>query len=107
MSKAKVIKKKTIEPTAEKINEILIKKANGYISSEIIEEYQVDDDKSMKLVKRKVTTKDIPSDMSAMKLLFELNKNIKSDDYIDFSDEELELEKNRLIKLLKNEEKKV
>ncbi len=56
-------------------------------------------DGEYKLVKRKVTTREIPPDIKAVKLLLDG----ESDEA--FSDEELEEEKQRLLKLLK--EKKI
>ena len=56
-------------------------------------------DGEYKLVKRKVTTREIPPDIKAVKLLLD-GGNDES-----FSDEELEEEKQRLLKLLK--EKKI
>ncbi len=56
-------------------------------------------DGEYKLVKRKVTTREIPPDIKAVKLLLDG----ESDE--NFTDEELEEEKQRLLKLLK--EKKI
>lgn len=56
-------------------------------------------DGEYKLVKRKVTTREIPPDIKAVKLLLDGG----SDE--NFTDEELEEEKQRLLKLLK--EKKI
>ncbi len=63
-----------------------------------MEEYVLTDGE-YKLVKRKVTTREIPPDIKAVKLLLDGG----SDE--NFSDEELEEEKQRLLKLLK--EKKI
>ena len=63
-----------------------------------MEEYVLTDGE-YKLVKRKVTTREIPPDIKAVKLLLDG----ESDEA--FSDEELEEEKQRLLKLLK--EKKI
>lgn len=55
----------------------------------------------MRMIKRKVVSKNVPPDVSAAKLLYELeggNANLK-----DLSDEELEKEKQRLIEMLKND----
>ena len=51
----------------------------------------------MKLVRRKETKKDIPPDLKAVKLLME------DVDYACLSDEELEAERARLLKQLKEE----
>ncbi|MCI9562048.1 MAG: hypothetical protein HFK03_06140 [Clostridia bacterium] len=63
-----------------------------------MEEYVLTDGE-YKLVKRKVTTREIPPDIKAVKLLLDGGNDEA------FSDEELEEEKQRLLKLLK--EKKI
>lgn len=76
------------------IESALIKKAVGYLSKEIVEEFGTDGEE-IKLVKRKVTYKDVPPDVSAIKILLENTADITS-----LSDEELEAEKEKLLKLL-------
>lgn len=49
----------------------------------------------MKLVKKKVTKRDIPPDIKAVKLL------LKGDSCASMSDEQLEREREELIKMLK------
>lgn len=71
----------------EKINDILLKRAFGYSSEEVIEEFQ-DDNGDLKLIKRKVTKKDIPPDITAVKILLE--KKCDEFDFSNMSDEELE-----------------
>ena len=56
----------------------------------------------MRMVKRKVVSKNVPPDVSAAKLLYEIEgggTNLK-----DLSDEELEKEKQRLLEILKNDD---
>ena len=60
-----------------------------------MEEYVLTDGE-YKLVKRKVTTREIPPDIKAVKLLLDGGNDEA------FSDEELEEEKQRLLKLLKH-----
>lgn len=82
------------------IKRTLFKKANGFVLEEISEEYaKEEDDKTMKLIKRKVITKEVAPDISAIKVLIELNE-FNSSFYKNMTDEELINEKNRLIKLL-------
>lgn len=82
----------------------LLKKAKGFIVEEIIEEsVKNEDSSSLNLVKRKVTTKEIPPDMNAIKYLIEL-ENLNQDRYANLTDEELRQEKLNLLKLLKEEE---
>lgn len=85
-----------------KIEKALLKKAFGYNYKEVIEEYSVDDE-GQKLTKRKVTTKNVPPDISAVKFLLEelgANANL---DYTGLTDEELKAEiKNAMEILQKN-----
>lgn len=81
----------------EKILNAVRKVALGFSLEEITEEYGVEDGE-LKLVKRRETHKDIPPDLKAVKILME------EKDYSTLSDEELEREKNRLLKQLKEEE---
>lgn len=70
----------------------LIKCATGLSANETVEEFALDPDGELKLVKRKVTKRDIPPDIKAVKLLL--------DERGEPSDEELEEEKIKLLKLL-------
>lgn len=66
--------------------------ATGHSAREVIEEFAVEDGE-LKLVKKKVTKRDIPPDIKAVKLLMDGGEEL--------SDEELEEERQKLIKLLK------
>ena len=91
--KGKKVKKETLE---KDFKEALIKKALGYDATEIIEEYVAGEEGEIKLSKRKVTKKNVPPDITAIKMLIDDNqKSVK-----DMSDEELEQEKARLLSLL-------
>ena len=79
------------------IKDAILKVALGYSLEEVTEEYGVEDGE-LKLVKRKETKKDVPPDLKAVKLLME------DKDYSVLSDEELEQEKQKLLKRLKEEE---
>ena len=81
----------------QKIKEAILKVALGYSLEEVTEEYGVENGE-LRLVKRKETKKDIPPDLKAVKLLME------DKDYSVLSDEELEQEKQKLLKRLKEEE---
>lgn len=72
----------------------LLKRAMGYTVDEIVEEY-AGDEKGGELIKRKVTTKPVPPDVTALKTYIELSR--QDDGYASMSDSELELEKERLI----------
>lgn len=82
--------------TGNDIKSALIKCAVGLSASETVEEFAVDGDGELKLVKRKVTKRDIPPDIKAVKMLL--------DERGEPTDEELEREREGLLKLL-NEEK--
>ncbi len=76
----------------DKIKEAIMKVALGYRIEEVTEEYDAKDGE-LRLVKRKETRKDVPPDLKAAKLLFE------EQDLSSLSDEELERERLRLLKL--------
>ena len=81
----------------EKVFKALLKKALGYDAEETVSEY-VESDDGVKLVKKKVTKKNVPPDVSAIKILMEENSE---KDVFAMSDEELIAERNRLLNLLK------
>lgn len=81
----------------EKIKKALIKRALGYDSSETVEEYAADGDE-MTIIRKKVTKKNVPPDISAAKILLD---DYGEDDLSAMSDERLAEEKERLLKLLK------
>ena len=78
------------------VKEALKKCAVGFGTSEVVEEFAVEDGE-LKLVKRKVTRRDIPPDIKAGKMLLD------DDDVSEMSDEQLESERQRLIRQLKEE----
>ena len=78
------------------LEQALIKKALGYDATEVVEEY-VGDGEEIKLSKKKVTTKNVPPDMSALKLLLDETQKEVS----EMTDQELYEEKVRLLCLLK------
>lgn len=80
------------------IDAALEKKAFGFDAKETVEEYAKDQDGEIRLMKKKVTVKFVPPDVSAIKMLLERNCPIS-----EFSDEELEAEKQRLLDLLERE----
>lgn len=79
----------------EKIGQALLKVALGYQLAEVTEEY-AEVDGELKLTKRKKTKKDVPPDLKAVQLL------LASDgaDSAQWSDEELEAERQRLLSVL-------
>lgn len=81
----------------EGIKKALLKCAVGFDTSEIVEEYTVDGGE-LKLVKRKVTKRDVPPDIKAVKMLLDGEA-----DASQMSDEELEERREKLIAMLKEE----
>lgn len=87
--------------TNKKLKEALLNKALGYTTQEVTEEYGLSGDEFV-LQKRKTSTKSYPPDLSALQMLLEgedCESNLRN-----MTDEELESEKNRLLKMLKEEE---
>ena len=81
--------------TRDEILDAVVRRACGYEAKETVEEYAVVDG-SLELVKRKITTKDVPPDIAAAKMI------IDGGDVSDLTDEQLETEKKRLIEQLYN-----
>lgn len=81
----------------EGVKKALVKCAVGFDTSEVVEEYTVDEGE-LKLVKRKVTRRDVPPDIKAVKMLLDGETDIDG-----MSDEELEERRKKLIAMLKEE----
>jgi len=90
----KIKRKRSVKQSDFK--DALIKKALGYDATEVVEEYVSGEEGEIKLTKKKVTKKNVPPDITAIKLLMDEN----SQNLSEMSDEELEKEKARLLKLL-------
>ncbi|MDE6691110.1 MAG: hypothetical protein K2K04_03985 [Clostridia bacterium] len=78
----------------ESVKEALTKCAVGLSASEVIEEFAVDNGE-LKLVKKKVTKREIPPDIKAVKMLLD------SETCGGATDEELAAERENLIRMLK------
>lgn len=87
------------EDLVEQLFQAVKKKAIGYTTTENVEEYSLVDGE-LSIVKRKVTQKEVPPDIAAVKFL--IDENV--DPYSDMTEDELLSEKNRLLKLLKEAE---
>lgn len=87
----------------ENLKNALLKKALGFESEEILEEYLPDDDGLPRLIKKKVTKKFNPPDMSALKFLLE-KSDFSDDEIAQMTDHELQQEMHRLLQLLKEKE---
>ncbi|MCQ2387808.1 MAG: hypothetical protein MJ066_05140 [Clostridia bacterium] len=96
--KGAVISKKN-----KKIQSALLKRAVGYDLTESVEEFVYSDEGEYKLTKKKVTTKNVPPDLDALKIL--MNNNEQSVE--SMTNEELLEERERLIKSLSDSQKKV
>ena len=85
------------EEREEKLGNALLKVALGYQIAEVTEEY-AEVNGELKLTKRKKTKKDVPPDLKAVQLLL---ANEGGSEYGNWTDEELNAEKERLLSLLK------
>ncbi|MGN0805812.1 MAG: hypothetical protein ACI4MC_02130 [Candidatus Coproplasma sp.] len=79
----------------ESVKDALLKCAVGLSASEIVEEFSADNGGELKLVKRKVTRREVPPDIKAVKMLMD------GEGATEVSDEELMAERERLMALLK------
>ena len=82
--------------TKQILTDILLKKAKGYSVKEKTEEFAVEDGEK-RLIKCKTVTKRVPPDVSAIKALLTAEEET---DVTKLSDEQLRVEKLRLIRLL-------
>lgn len=80
------------------LSDILLKKSKGYQVKEKTEEFAFVDGE-MVLTKKKIVTKHIPPDISAAKALMEISEI--SENITALTDEQLEVEKLRLLNMLK------
>ncbi|MDE6373610.1 MAG: hypothetical protein K2L72_03840 [Clostridia bacterium] len=80
----------------ERVKDALAKCAVGLSASEVTEEFAVENGE-LKLVKKKVTRREIPPDLKAVKMLLD------GDALSSATDGELAAERDRLIKMLKEE----
>lgn len=78
----------------ESVKDALKKCAVGLSASETVEEFAVENGE-LKLIKKKVTRRDIPPDIKAVKMLLD------GDGIEAMTDEELAAEREKLIKTLK------
>ena len=85
---------------SDRLERAIQKKAIGHTYTEVTEEYAVSDGEQT-LVRRKVKKTQVPPDITALKLLLELD----SSDVSSWTEEEVRREKQRLIGLLKEAEK--
>ena len=82
------------------VKKALVRCAVGFDTSEVVEEYTMADGE-LKLVKRKVTRRDVPPDIKAVKMLLDGEGDIGG-----MSDEELEERRKKLLAMLENNAEK-
>lgn len=88
----------------KQIKKALFKRAVGYQTDEVVEEYSLNDNSEEKLTKKKKTIKVVPPDISATKLYLDLNQT-SSEKFDNLTDEELNQEIEKIIsQLQKNKE---
>jgi hypothetical protein len=81
----------------ESVKSALKKCAVGFDTSEVVEEFAVEDGQ-LKLIKKKVTKRDIPPDIKAVKMLLD------GEGCAQMTDGQLLDEKNKLLDMLKESE---
>ena len=89
----------------EKLKKALFRKALGYSVKEETVEFSRDDSGDEIVSKRKISKKHIPPDISALKMLIEHFFTEQFKDVEEMTDEELQEEREKIIQLLKEEEK--
>lgn len=78
------------------------KLVKGYCVKEVIDEYVLDKDGNKVLAKQKISKKIVPPNTDIVKLLYSSNK--ENNNFSSWTDEQLEVEKQRLLKMLKQGE---
>lgn len=90
----------------EKLKEVLIKKALGIESKDEAIEYVVDSESGeFKPVKKRVTKKSKEPDIAALKTLIELTQKENENEFDSLSDEQLENERIKILKEMREMEK--
>ena len=79
----------------EKVQEALFLLSTGATTTETVEEY-IQNDSDLTLKSKKITKKNLAPDISAIKILLSMT----DDNFAEMTPEELEAEKQKLIKLL-------
>ena len=83
----------------EEVKAALRKRALGFETDEVVEEYGFNEGEAV-LLKRKISKKVVPPDIQAAKMLMEEQGGLRT-----LTDEQLAAEKERLLRLLTEEEK--
>lgn len=77
------------------------RRATGYDFTEVTEEYGENKDGELKVLKKKVVTKNLPPDVAALKLLIDIEG--EEDDVLKMTTEELIAEKEKILKRIGGE----
>lgn len=96
------MKRASNQKLSKELDKALYRKAVGYETDEVVEEYICDERGDFKLNKKKVTKKYISPDLQSVKMLLDKLNSTKVNKYRDLTDEELLLEKKRLLEQLEN-----
>ena len=94
--------KKVTQISTKSLKNKLEQYAFGYTLTETVSEYNIDENGVLKLVKQKKSEKLIPPDVSLIKILYDLDDN--KGGFENMTDEELEAEKQKIIKSLNDGE---
>jgi hypothetical protein len=98
----KTIPKGCCDANRKVVTKSLLDLAKGAVVKEKTEEFALDENGSVFLKSRKITQKHLAPDLQAIKTLMEFKEN---DGLDDLSDEELEREKQRILKKIEEEQK--
>lgn len=90
------------EIISKELDNALYKKAVGYETNEVVEEYVCDEEGDFKLSKKKVTKKFISPDLQSVKVLLDKLNSTKENKFKQLSDEDLLWEKKKLLEQLEN-----
>lgn len=93
----------SIDELDEETFRAIKKLVKGFCLKEVVQEYVMDADGNRQLSKEKVSKKIVPPNTDIVKMLYtkSMDKNVSFDSW---TDEELEKEKQRLLKMLKKGE---
>ncbi len=91
-------KNEKVDVQQENLLKAALRRAEGYTACETVEEYSIDSDGQIQLVRKKVTTKDVAPDVSALKMLLD---NVVDEQPITYA--ELENKRRELIEMFKGE----
>ena len=89
----------------EKLDDALFNRAIGFSKDEVTEEYSMVEDK-LTLIKKKLNTKYYPPELKAIEMVMEKYGLNKDDTYENYDLLQLEKEREKLLKMLKEAQEK-